>query len=46
VVFVSGYAEDGVVARGLERGALLVKKPFTPNELLSALRRALARAAS
>ena len=46
VVFVSGYAEDGVVARGLERGALLVKKPFTPTELLSALRRALARTAS
>jgi PAS domain S-box-containing protein len=43
VVFVSGYAEDGLVARGLERGALLVKKPFTPRELLLALRRALSR---
>jgi CheY-like chemotaxis protein len=45
VVFVSGYAEDGLVARGLEHGALLVKKPFTPRELLLALRRALSRLA-
>ena len=45
VVFVSGYAENELVARGLERGTLLVKKPFTPRELLGALRQALARPA-
>ena len=42
VVFVSGYTENGMAARGLERDALLVNKPFTPRDLLRALRRALA----
>jgi PAS domain S-box-containing protein len=38
VVFISGYTENGMAARGLERGALLVNKPFTPRDLLRALR--------
>jgi PAS domain S-box-containing protein len=42
VVFVSGYTENGMAARGLEHGAVLVNKPFTPRDLLRALRRALA----
>jgi PAS domain S-box-containing protein len=42
VVFVSGYTDNGLVARELDRSVLLVKKPFTPRELLHALRRALA----
>ncbi|HVP29669.1 MAG TPA: PAS domain S-box protein [Myxococcota bacterium] len=44
VVFISGYAENGTVERGVERGALLVSKPFTPRELLHALRIVLAAA--
>jgi CheY-like chemotaxis protein len=42
VVFVSGYTDNGLVAREHDRSVLLVKKPFTPRELLHALRRALA----
>lgn len=45
VVFVSGYTENGLAGRGLERGAALVNKPFTPRELLRALRSALKRTA-
>ena len=41
VVFVSGYTENGIVTRDLERDALLVRKPFTPRELLRAVRSAL-----
>jgi PAS domain S-box-containing protein len=41
VVFVSGYTENGIATRDLERDAPLVKKPFTPRELLRAVRAAL-----
>ncbi len=42
VIFMSGYAGNDLSARGLdELGATLVPKPFTPDELLTAVRTAL-----
>ncbi|GAC1341003.1 MAG: hypothetical protein NVSMB23_12020 [Myxococcales bacterium] len=46
VVFFSGYAEDVIASRGvLEKGVLLVRKPYLPTELASALRVATGGAA-
>ncbi len=42
VLFMSGYADDDLLMKGLERHALnFVAKPFTSAELLRAIRRAL-----
>ncbi|NDY41479.1 response regulator [Dissulfurirhabdus thermomarina] len=45
VVFISGYATDYAYKKGLlEKGAVFVSKPVSPNELLKAIREALDRA--
>ena len=47
VLYMSGYADDDLLMKGLERHALnFVAKPFTSAELLRAIRRALEGRAS
>lgn len=42
VLFTSGYTDDGVIRRGMiERGYPFVQKPFTRDQLLSAIDQAL-----
>jgi PAS domain S-box-containing protein len=41
VLFMSGYADDTVLARGIPGGRELLAKPFTPETLLREVRRAL-----
>ena len=43
VVYISGYADPGEIAKG--GGALLVKKPYRAPELLTAVKEALSRKA-
>jgi len=44
VVFMSGYAEDAIVHHGqLDKGVLLLSKPFRNVELARILREALGR---
>lgn len=42
VIYMSGYTENAIVHRGeLDPGVVLVEKPFTPLQLLQAVRRTL-----
>ena len=42
ILYISGYTEDAILHGGvLEPGVRFLQKPFSPTELLSALRRAL-----
>jgi CheY-like chemotaxis protein len=42
VLFMSGYAEDEVLARGVDRGAVeLLRKPFRTDELAARVRKVL-----
>ncbi len=38
VLFVSGYTDDELLRRGIERGAAFLHKPFTTSSLLDAIR--------
>jgi hypothetical protein len=43
-VYVSGYEDSVIAEQGiLERGVILVAKPFSPREILRKLREALDR---
>jgi PAS domain S-box-containing protein len=41
ILFMSGYAPEIVAAQGVDEGGSLISKPFTRDELLAAVRRAL-----
>jgi two-component system cell cycle sensor histidine kinase/response regulator CckA len=42
VLFLSGYAEEGVVGRrGIEAGAAFLQKPYSPGSLASRVRQVL-----
>jgi two-component system cell cycle sensor histidine kinase/response regulator CckA len=43
-IFMSGYADEHIAARGLNVGDLLLEKPFSKNDLLQHVRRALSSA--
>jgi CheY-like chemotaxis protein len=43
VLFMSGYTDDAIVHHGvLNRGAELIQKPFSPEQLVTKVQRALA----
>jgi two-component system, cell cycle sensor histidine kinase and response regulator CckA len=45
VLYMSGYTEDAAIRQGgLEEGAILVRKPFSPNDMMVKVRKALQHA--
>ncbi|MEZ4241014.1 MAG: ATP-binding protein [Myxococcota bacterium] len=42
-LFMSGYASEALVRRGLEPDTVLIEKPFTPEQLTSGVRKVLDR---
>jgi PAS domain S-box-containing protein len=45
-IFMSGYAGEHIAARGLSLGDVLLEKPFSKNDLLRKIRKALSSAAA
>ena len=42
MVFVTGYADTDAIEQTAGKAAIILRKPFQPNDLLAAMARALA----